>query len=68
MHSHHTDEGAQSAGPATAQPVDLEAARAALAADEDRRIRECAAEIEEVLARYNMRLDVTPAQITLMPR
>ncbi|MGW2895846.1 hypothetical protein ACWDAO_14795 [Streptomyces sp. NPDC001212] len=42
-------------------------ARRLVAEDEQQRMQACAAEVEQVLAKYGMRLDVTPAQITLVP-
>jgi hypothetical protein len=49
------------------QPDPLAEARQLLAEHEQARMRACAAEIEKVLARYGMRLDITPAQIVLTP-
>jgi hypothetical protein len=73
VHSGHTHEGA----PTASAPQDLASAalaedkltqaRALLAEDEQRRMRECATEIEQVLARHGMRLDTTPAQISIVP-
>lgn len=45
----------------------LAEARRLVAEDEQQRMQACAAEVEQVLAKYGMRLDVTPAQITLVP-
>lgn len=64
MHTHHTDEGAPSA-TTTADPV--AAARRVLAEDTRTRVEACAQEIAEVLAKHGMRLETTPAQITLAP-
>ncbi|MFC1410416.1 hypothetical protein ACEZCY_14235 [Streptacidiphilus sp. N1-12] len=57
--------------PATApadEPVDpVAAAQAVIAAYEQERVQACAQDIEAVLAKYGMRLEVLPAQITLAP-
>ncbi|MEU2924206.1 hypothetical protein ABZ636_03965 [Streptomyces sp. NPDC007251] len=66
MHSNHTEEGAPSAS-ASEQSDPLAEARALIAKDSQERMQACAAEIEEVLARHGMRLDVTPAQIAIVP-
>ncbi|MEU8469610.1 hypothetical protein AB0F30_17080 [Streptomyces sp. NPDC029006] len=68
MHSHHTTEGAPSASVAEPEQADVEAARAVLAQEEQRRIQACAAELQEVLTRYGMTLEVAPAQIVLAPQ
>ena len=68
MHSHHTHEGAPSAStPASAEEV--EAARRLLASQDEQeqaRLTACAEEIQEVLARHGMRLEVSPGQINLV--
>lgn len=49
-------------------PVDaLEAARALLAQEIDSRMEACRAEVAEVLAKYGMTLDVSPATVVLRP-
>lgn len=49
-------------------PVDPVAeAKALLAQYEQSQAQDCAAELEAVLTRYGMRLEVSPAQITLVP-
>jgi hypothetical protein len=45
----------------------LAEARRLLAEDAEARMRACAAEIEQVLAKHGMRLDVTPPAITIVP-
>lgn len=66
MHNHHTNEGAPSASiPEHDDP--LTEARALIANDTQQRMQACAAEIHEVLQRHGMRLDVTPAQISIVP-
>lgn len=55
-------------GPGPDQTADpLADARALLAADEQARMQACAAELEQVLAKHGMRLEVTPAQINIVP-
>ncbi|MFJ4473215.1 hypothetical protein ACIP2X_37775 [Streptomyces sp. NPDC089424] len=70
MHSHHTDEGAPSASAPTANPeaVDEATARAVIAQAEQRRVQACAEELHAVLAKHGMSLEVTPAEIVLVPR
>ena len=46
----------------------LAGARALLEQDRQARLQVCAAELQQVLDRHGMRLEVTPAQVTLMPR
>ena len=53
---------------AGAERSDLDAARALLAEDEQARMKACAAEIQEVLTKYGMSLEVTPSQIALVPQ
>lgn len=65
MHSHHTDEGAPSVS--APEPGDVESARALIAEEEQRRMQACAAELQQVLAKYGMRMDVTEPQIVLAP-
>lgn len=66
MHSHHAHtEGSPSASAIPGDPVS--SARALLAQEEQRRMEECAAEIQEVLARHGMKLEVSPVQIGLVP-
>lgn len=66
MHSSHIDEGAPSASaPGSEDP--LAAAQALIAKDLQERMQACAAEIHEVLERHGMRLDVNPAQISIVP-
>lgn len=45
----------------------LTAARRLLAEDQQQRAEACNAEIEEVLARHGMRLQITQPQITIVP-
>ncbi|MFF3891793.1 hypothetical protein ACFYY3_01035 [Streptomyces sp. NPDC001812] len=45
----------------------LAEARRLIAEHEQARIQACAAEIEQVLTKYGMLLDVTPAQISIRP-
>jgi hypothetical protein len=60
---HETTEAPeQAAGPS---PMDLETARAVLAAEEERNKQACAAEIQQVLEKYGYSLDVTKPQIVL---
>lgn len=62
MHSHHDHvEGAASASDPVAE------ARRVVAQDEQARMQACAEEIQAVLAKHGMRLDVTPAQISIVP-
>lgn len=66
MHSDHTEEGLQTPVAAPAQS-DLDAARALLAEEEKARMQACTTEIQEVLAKYGMTLEVPPPQIALVP-
>lgn len=68
MHSTHTHEGTPSASAPAAEPSDLDAARALIAEEEQRRINACAAEIQEVLEKYGMQMDVSKPQIVLSLR
>jgi hypothetical protein len=45
----------------------LAEARRLLAEEAEARMRACAAEIEQVLAKYGCRLDVTQPQISIVP-
>ena len=74
MHTNHTpNEGASSASQAPAAEGDepqvdpVAEARRLVAEDEAARMQACAAEIQEVLARYGMSLEVTPPRIVLTP-
>ena len=67
MHSRPLEEDAQPTPPATPEQSDLEAARALLAEEEKARMQACAVEIQEVLAKYGMTLEVPPPQIALVP-
>lgn len=49
------------------EPDPLADARRVLAEHEQARVQACASEIEAVLAKYGMSLDVTQPQITLVP-
>lgn len=54
--------------PATGAPVDPVAeAQRVIAEFEQSQMQACAREIEAVLTKYGMRLEVSPAQITLVP-
>ena len=69
----HTDDGGNRipcpGHTHTEQAADpLDDARRLIAEHEQQRMQACAAEIEQVLARYGMRLDVTPAHISLVPK
>ena len=66
MHSHH-DHTEGEASASSSEATDLEAARALLAQEEQRRTQACAEEIQAVLAKYGMTLEATPAQIVLAP-
>lgn len=46
---------------------ELAEARRLLAEDADARMKACSAEIEEVLARHGMRLQITQPQIAIVP-
>jgi hypothetical protein len=48
-----------------ASPVDE--ARRIIAEDEQRKTDECLAEIEQVLAKYGRKLQITQPQITIVP-
>lgn len=50
---------------AAASQISLDDARRVLQAEQDAKLRACSAEIQAVLTRYGMRLDVTPAEIVL---
>jgi hypothetical protein len=63
MHTHHEPE-LTGGGEA---PDPIAAARALLAEDQRVRLEQCAAELQAVLDRYGMRLDVTPARVHLVP-
>lgn len=52
-------------GAAPADPV--AEAQAVIAAYEQSQAQECARELEAVLTKYGLRLEVSPAQITLVP-
>ena len=67
MHAHDHETPLPGAPSASAEEDPLAQARSLLAAEEQQRMQQCAGEIEQVLARYGMRLDVTPAQITIVP-
>lgn len=67
MHSHNPDEVLEASPSASAPDDPLASARALLAAEERTRMEACAEELQLVLARHGMRLDVTPAQISIVP-
>lgn len=68
MHSHHDHtEGAATASSSPSEQDAVTAARMLIADEEQARMRACAAELEQVLARYGMRLDVAPPQISIVP-
>ena len=67
MHSRTLEDGAQQPPSTTPEPSDLDAARALLAEEEKARMQACAVEIQEVLAKYGMTLEVPPPQIALVP-
>lgn len=67
MHSHH-DHSEGEASASSPPPAGLEAARALIEQEEARRMQACAEEIQAVLERYGMVLEVTPAQIVLSPK
>ena len=67
MHPQLTEEGTHQASAFTPEQGDLDAARALLAEEEKARMQACAAEIQEVLAKYGMTLEVPPPQIALVP-
>lgn len=67
MNGQPIEEEAQPVAAAGPGQSDLDAARALLAEEEKARMQACAAEIQEVLARYGMTLEVPPPQITLAP-
>lgn len=67
MHSHH-DHTEGAASVSAGEAPELEAARALLAQEEQHRMETCAAEIQAVLERHGMRMEVTPAQIVLAPQ
>lgn len=66
MHTHDPEITAEGAPTVSAADAIAEARRV-LAEDTQARMQACAAEIEAVLRRHGMRLDVTPAQIVLTP-
>lgn len=49
------------------EPDPLAEARQLLAEDQAARMRACADEIEQVLAKHGMRLEATPPQISIVP-
>ncbi|MFI2367317.1 hypothetical protein [Streptomyces sp. NPDC018833] len=49
------------------EPDPLAEAYRLIAEREQERMQACADEIEQVLAKHGMRLDVTPAQISIVP-
>lgn len=65
MHEKTTKPGEDA--PAAAQADELESARALLAAHQQARLDACSREIQAVLARYGMRLDISQPQIVLTP-
>ena len=68
MNDRTPEEDAQPTPATGPEQSDLDAARALLAEEEKARMEACAAEIHQVLAKYGMRLEVTPAQIALVPQ
>ncbi|MFK0151213.1 hypothetical protein ACIQVK_03910 [Streptomyces sp. NPDC090493] len=67
MHTSH-DHGEGAASASGEPPVDPVAeARRLVAEDQAARMRACAEEIQAVLAKYGMQLDVTPPQISIVP-
>lgn len=60
-------EGAPSASASGRDTDPVADARRLIADHEQARMQACAQEIEAVLARHGMRLDVTPAQISIVP-
>ncbi|MEV7240470.1 hypothetical protein AB0N92_04290 [Streptomyces sp. NPDC093248] len=68
MHSHHDHtEGTPSASSPDAEPDPVTAARALLAENERARMQACSEELQAVLAKYDMRLDVAAPQISIVP-
>jgi hypothetical protein len=49
------------------EPDPLDDARRLLAEDQQRRLEACQAEIEQVLAKHGMRLQITQPQISIVP-
>lgn len=64
---HPTEEGTQPTSAAAPGQSDVDAARALLAQEEQARMQACAAEIQEVLAKYGLALEVPPPKIALVP-
>lgn len=67
MHSHHPKQPEEGTPSASAPKDPLAAARVLIAQEEQARMEACAAELQEVLAKHGMRLDVAPAQISIAP-
>lgn len=67
MRNHDTALPEEAPAP-DAQDSPLDEARRLLAEDAQQRMLACAAEIEQVLARHGMRLEVTTPQISIVPR
>lgn len=67
MHSHDPEQPVEGAASASAREDPLSAARALIEQEQQARMEACAAEVQQVLAKYGMRLDVAPAQISLVP-
>jgi hypothetical protein len=60
-------EGSAESGDAPEQKA-LDAARALLAEEERARMMACSAEIQDILDKYGLSLEVSAPQITLVPR
>lgn len=66
MHSPNPEQSTEGAAAASEDPI--AAAKALLEQEQQARTQACAAELQAVLARHGMTLEVTPAQIVLAPR
>lgn len=67
MHT-RTPDLAEGAPSASAHEDPLAAAQALLAEHEQQRMQACSEELQAVLAKHGMRLDVTPPQIAIVPQ
>lgn len=67
MHAHDVEQPVEGAPSASSPEDPLAAARALIAQEQQARMEACAAEIQQVLDRHSMRLEVAPAQIVLHP-
>lgn len=68
MHAHDAEQPVEGAPSASAPEDPLAAARALIEQEQQARMEACAVEIQQVLDRHGMRLEVAPAVIQLAPK